>query len=154
MPPWKGTEARRFMCVSCASEFWAKRPAKFCSESCRARERSKTRPHDPKYRQLYDKRRRAHKGDLLRAQERARRDAVQEFLRAAKLERGCMDCGYAAHHAALEAVHSGTGKALTLSTVKTLAKAQSGMEQAEVLCANCHRIRSFDRLKTIEGSVR
>src|SRR5215207_9381002 len=91
---------------------------------------SEHREYAPKYRQLYDKRRRAHRGDLLRAQERARRDAVQEFLRAAKLERGCMDCGYAAHHAALEAVHCGTGKVLTLSIVKTLAAATSAPDRS------------------------
>ena len=47
--------------------------------------------------------------------------------------------------AAVAAVHIGTAKVLTFSFVKTLAKATSEIEQADVLYANCHRIRLSKR---------
>jgi hypothetical protein len=77
--------------------------------------------------------------------ERARemRARINDMLRAHKLEWGCADCGYHAHHAALEFHHLGD-KEINLSFAKSIAQAKREMMKCEVLCANCHRIRHWD----------
>ena len=108
-------------------------------------------PHkDPEaekaWRRAYMKRRRETHGEILRAQERARRDRVQEFLRAYKLEHGCTDCGYKAHHAALDFDHL-ADKVLNVCLAKSIKQAKTEIAKCEVVCANCHRVRSFERLQ-------
>lgn len=99
------------------------------------------------WRNAYMKRRRITKGDHLRAQERARASTVQEFIRAHKLSIGCQDCGYAAHHAALEFDHVDDNKALNVCNSKSIAQAKAEISKCEVVCSNCHRVRTFDRLQ-------
>lgn len=98
------------------------------------------------WRNGYMKRRREKLGDHLRAQERARAAAVQQFIRDHKLKCGCADCGYSAHHVALEFDHL-VDKELNVCNAKSIAQAKLEIAKCEVVCANCHRIRTFDRLQ-------
>ena len=86
------------------------------------------------------------KGNARRAA-RKRRDMLQQI----KLERGCADCGYKAHPEALEFDHITTGKHLAISRIKTYSLETLLTETAkcEVVCANCHRIRTYNRRKGI-----
>ena len=73
---------------------------------------------------------------------------LRDKLRAYKLEKGCIDCGYKAHSAALDFDHLpgsnkefGIGKAVAWSDKRVWAE----VAKCEVVCANCHRIRTNER---------
>jgi hypothetical protein len=69
-------------------------------------------------------------------------------LSAIKLERGCTDCGYNAHPAALDFDHlPGTTKLSTVSRLSTRnwERVAAEIAKCEVVCANCHRIRTVER---------
>ncbi len=69
-------------------------------------------------------------------------------LAALKVERGCADCGYNAHPAALDFDHlPGAEKVAGLSTLANAAWARvlEEIAKCEVVCANCHRIRTANR---------
>lgn len=73
-----------------------------------------------------------------------------DFVRDYKLERGCVDCGYRKHHYALDFDHlPGMGKvndvASMVAGTYTLDDIKAEIEKCEVVCSNCHRVRSFDR---------
>lgn len=75
------------------------------------------------------------------------------WLQAYKLERGCADCGYNGHFAALEFDHRpGEEKLLNIGKSHTRARATLEREvvKCDVVCANCHAIRSFTRLGQLE----
>ena len=80
---------------------------------------------------------------IVNEQAKKRRDDINGFLRAHKLQMGCLDCGYASHHAALEFHHLGD-KDVNLSFAKSLGMAKSEMKKCVVLCSNCHRIRHWN----------
>ncbi|WP_432793703.1 hypothetical protein [Rhodococcus ruber] len=85
------------------------------------------------------------------ARMRKRYEARLEFVRSYKLERGCADCGYRGHPAALEFDHLPQfEKKYTISQI--LAKLSvphdelvAEMAKCDVVCANCHRVRTFAR---------
>ena len=89
----------------------------FCSQACRSADFA--RRHNP------DGARQA----SLRNQARKR-----ETIQRIKLERGCADCDYRAHPAALDFDH------------------RPG-EKCDVVCANCHRIRTVDRRQRPGGAA-
>lgn len=65
-----------------------------------------------------------------------------------KVERGCVDCGYNAHPAALDFDHlPGTEKLYRVCTMAGMSRKLIDAEIAkcEVVCANCHRIRTAER---------
>lgn len=64
-----------------------------------------------------------------------------------KLGRGCADCGYNTHPAALDFDHlPGTEKRFSLShPVGNEEAIEAEMAKCEVVCANCHRVRTANR---------
>ena len=72
-----------------------------------------------------------------------------DFVRWVKLGVGCVDCGYRAHPAALELDHVRGDKVQTVSQIATSrlgwAKLQAEIAKCEIVCANCHRIRTERR---------
>jgi len=79
-------------------------------------------------------------------EERARARKVQDFIRAFKVEHGCADCGYCAHHAALDFDHIDE-KQINVCNAKSVQQAMAEIARCEVVCANCHRVRTFERLQ-------
>ena len=73
----------------------------------------------------------------------------QEWLDNLKLAAGCADCGYNAHPRALDFDHIGTDKAGDVSrmahSTASWARLKAEIAKCEVVCANCHRIRTFTR---------
>lgn len=72
----------------------------------------------------------------------------REYLRQYKLDRGCTDCGYNTRAEALDFDHlPGHRKEFRLSDTggKSWDRLQKEIAKCEVVCANCHRIRTFDR---------
>lgn len=69
-------------------------------------------------------------------------------ITAIKLARGCIDCGYKQHGAALEFDHlPGTQKkfAIGASAGTPWKIVVEEMAKCEVVCSNCHRIRTANR---------
>lgn len=80
---------------------------------------------------------------------RKRYAANVEFVVALKLERGCADCGYAEHAAALEFDH--VVPPLRGSVASQMGKSRKvileEIERCDVVCANHHQIREYERMK-------
>ena len=86
----------------------------------------------------------------------ARSAAVRDDLRAYKLKHGCADCGYRAHHIALEFDHRpGTEKLFNVSwrTAHNAEKVWAEVAKCDVVCANCHQIRTHKRRLTKPGQA-
>jgi hypothetical protein len=89
--------------------------------------------------QSYKKARQVHK---------AAKIAKFEYLRKIKLERGCLKCNYAQHHAALQFHHRNPDE-----KIFALAKCENfswemlldEIEKCDVLCSNCHAILEYDK---------
>jgi hypothetical protein len=79
--------------------------------------------------------------------DRARRRAreLRMYLNGIKTARGCVDCGYNGHPAALDFDHVSGEKALLVSFAKSKAQADDEIKKCEVRCSNCHRIRTWER---------
>jgi hypothetical protein len=84
-----------------------------------------------------------------KARERERYDKHHRYLTALKLERGCADCGYDAHPAALHFDHlPGTVKRAEVGRLRgwtTWRRLLEEIAKCEVVCANCHAIRTASR---------
>lgn len=75
-----------------------------------------------------------------------RQKDIRAFIANYKIERGCMDCGYNQHHSALEFDHIGTDKEINVCFSKSINQAMKEIAKCEIVCANCHRIRTYNRL--------
>ncbi|MFJ6579250.1 hypothetical protein ACIQMY_25225 [Streptomyces sp. NPDC091368] len=83
---------------------------------------------------------------------RAKRDRL--YFQRIKIDRGCADCGYNANPVALDFDHlPGAKKLYRVCTMAGMSRALIDAEIAkcEVVCANCHRIRTADRLNSAGG---
>ncbi len=72
----------------------------------------------------------------------------REALAAIKVDRGCAKCGYNEHSAALDFNHidpsKKTGNIAEKVSNWSLKKLMTEVDKCEVLCANCHRIHSYE----------
>jgi len=96
-------------------------------------------------RQAYSRAYEASHREDRRARDRAyhKRDMVD--LRALKLLRGCLDCGYDDNSDALQFDHRpGTVKARTVASLSGAALIAE-IAKCDVVCANCHAIRTATR---------
>ena len=93
-----------------------------------------------------------------------RRVRLRGFLDQIKLEGGCVVCGYNANPAALDFDHlPGTTKVATIAKLFSgLTKLFSGLKEqllleeikkCEVVCANCHRVRTATQQYTGKPSI-
>jgi hypothetical protein len=76
----------------------------------------------------------------------------QEWVDRYKLEKGCADCGYNDHPAALDFDHRpGTTKVRDIKHGNTLGwqALMDEVAKCDVVCANCHRIRTFNRRREV-----
>lgn len=77
-----------------------------------------------------------------------RYEEFRKYLDEMKTERGCVDCGYSEHPAALEFDHlPGTEKRFIISQGYSRSREAvlAEIEKCEIVCANCHRIRTWRR---------
>jgi len=81
-------------------------------------------------------------------------DKKTEELRQYKLAKGCVDCGYNAHAEALEFDHlPDSGKLFNIGEKigsYSMKKLMEEVAKCEVVCANCHAIRTSSRRRFIE----
>lgn len=79
------------------------------------------------------------------ASQRKKRDTIQAF----KTAQGCADCGYSANPVALDFDHrEGETKSFPIASKISsfrLDRLWAEIAKCDVVCANCHRIRTHDR---------
>ena len=110
-------------CPTCSALFTPARAwQKFCAPKCR---------HNSPAKKL-----------VTQAFQQTRRDLINKI----KMERGCAVCGYNAHPAALDFNHIHGDKAFSISQDPKVAmhKLLSEIDKCEVLCANCHRVHTYE----------
>jgi len=121
-----------------------------------ATRRERQAGYTEKYRQKYPGRieaaQKASK-DKNRTRERKRTlehdTSIRSWLATVKLTAGCADCGYKDHAVALDFDHlPGFEKSFNIarSTWRARHLIEAEVAKCEVVCANCHRIRSYNRL--------
>lgn len=82
--------------------------------------------------------------DLKRQQQYA---DFRAFIDEYKLAHGCIRCGYADHPAALDFDHRDHREKQTIISgmyTYSTGKLYTELEKCDVMCANCHRIKSFE----------
>ena len=80
---------------------------------------------------------------------RKRADELRAYVQAIKLERGCADCGYREHAEALDFDHLPgfvkEHKMASISGGAKIEKIHAEIAKCDVVCANCHRVRTARR---------
>ena len=80
---------------------------------------------------------------------RARKDAVKATVRAYK-RKPCQDCGNSYPYYVMDCDHRPDEEKLYQvaqihKNQHTLAKVQAELDKCDVICANCHRMRTYER---------
>ena len=151
-------------CLNCGQTFEAKRKdKKCCSQKCATALWIKNNPNKVKEyenkrkginRYNSEKRKAWYKEKVKdkffvekqKQQAKARRDKLIQFLSNYKLEKGCQDCGYNEHPVALDFDHIKGEKSFNVSLAKSIKQAKEEIKKCEIVCSNCHRIRTYNRL--------
>lgn len=84
------------------------------------------------------------------------REFKRQYVEDYKLKHGCVDCGYNAHSAALDFDHlPGTTKVRDIKSGQHLGwlALLTEIAKCEVVCANCHRIRTAARRAAVGSGV-
>jgi hypothetical protein len=102
----------------------------------------------PRYTEREAARRRAN--DVTRSKQRVKSKYADFSARvdAIKLAQGCADCGYRTHPAALEFDHLEPGEkrfGIARMAWYTWSDVVAEMAKCEIVCANCHAIRTANR---------
>ena len=73
-------------------------------------------------------------------------NARRALLSKIKIERGCVVCGYNSHFAALDFNHIRGDKIFSISQDPKVAmhKLLAEIDKCEILCANCHRVHTYE----------
>lgn len=102
--------------------------------------------------QLATERYRLNYPDRVVASRKKTYDKFRAWLEAFKLARGCIDCGYNKHPAALQFDHVHGKKKRGMSFPGICKTMLVELSKCEVRCANCHAIRHFG--KSYKGDQR
>jgi hypothetical protein len=81
-------------------------------------------------------------------QKKRARARAKAWIREYKLQHGCVDCGYNKHPDVLEFDHlPDKKKSFELSDARwrTITAIKKEVAKCEVVCANCHRLRTYTR---------
>ena len=140
-------------CTQCRHWFKPKRGgynALYCSRKCKARAATK-RPHIRRQRLATSKRSyqriRLHPERYAQHLRNGRKTqkGIRGWLAEYKLKRGCKDCGYRAHYAALQLDHEGKKSAhiadIRSSVRRLLKEIKTG--KCVVRCGNCHAVKTW-----------
>ena len=84
-------------------------------------------------------------------QNKARYASLKRFLRSVKETAGCIDCGYAENVAALQFDHVRGVKEFTVHSAGSIRRAVGELMKCEVRCANCHAIKTAERIGSSVG---
>lgn len=127
------------------------RNTKYCSDSCLNKQRYLEHGQriTPERRQELYKIRVQNNDyrESLNEKARDRSYKLKTFLADFKIKQGCKDCGYNLHHVALDFDHITDDKSFNLAEAKSISAAKKEILKCEVVCSNCHRIRTYERLQ-------
>jgi len=91
------------------------------------------------------------------AVQKKRRDYMLELVKRYKMKKGCEECGYKGHFAALHLDHLDPSKkylAVSSMQTHTISKVKNEIRKCRVLCANCHAVHThFQMLNRLKSSV-
>ena len=122
----QGVTRRRRHCLDCVSEQQRRRQHKSPDKMQKARDHTKSKQHE-------------------------RRIALTEY----KVLAGCMDCGFSAHAAALDFDHRpGEEKFFMImrdGLCRSWVAVWEEVAKCDVVCANCHRIRTWARRQEVSA---
>lgn len=79
-----------------------------------------------------------------RAYQKRRYDSRKLAMRLAK-DKPCADCGVKYHHAVMEFDHIGEKNFVISRTNKSIEDMMEEISRCEVVCSNCHAIRTWNR---------
>lgn len=84
------------------------------------------------------------------------RDLLRQRMQEVKSSTPCTDCGISYPHYVMDFDHRpGEDKLFNLSDVGNRLCSKASMEaemaKCDVVCANCHRVRTYERLRTAVG---
>jgi len=130
-------------CITC-DEPLTGRQRKFCSPKCR---QTAFYESNPERRKLYDKDHRAIAKDKRNDYDKQRQARGRKYLQQIKTEKGCAKCGYNEHPAALDFNHlDPSKKSFNIASCASLSLnlLDAEIAKCEILCANCHRIHTYD----------
>ena len=125
----------RMICEGCEMPFYSYDDEPYCSQQC--------------YEfviEMLGNRLRSQVGQHL--QGRALKNAVIGRL---KVVMGCIDCGFNFHHAALDFDHVYGTKKFAIARSVNLYDCLREATKCEVRCANCHRIRTWNRAEAAKA---
>lgn len=108
-----------------------RKPRKRIYDPIAAKQRRLNRLQKPGYR------------ELLNQTTNTRMTQLRRWLDNYKLERGCVDCGYRKHNAALHFDHVEGKKIMNVCNAKSIEQAKLEIAKCEVRCANCHAEKTF-----------
>lgn len=76
------------------------------------------------------------------------KDRNREFIRSLKENRACQDCGNFFHWTAMDFDHRGD-KIISISTMSvssySIEKILNEVNKCDLVCSNCHRVRTYQR---------
>ena len=106
-------------------------------------------PSDPRQRAAARKYYESHRDEYL-ARNRAKKQAIREWIKEQK-NRPCMDCGKEYPHYVMDFDHRIGEEKLyeppRLYVLQSWKKAKAEVAKCDVVCANCHRFRTFSQTK-------
>lgn len=112
----------------------------------------KSKEEQKKYHQNWYKRNKKRLKEKAAKNNKIYRQRNREYVRDYKLSHGCADCGYNKHYAALDFDHISDDKEHTIakmvgSAICSIETLMKEIRKCEVVCSNCHRIRTWNRLQ-------
>lgn len=77
-------------------------------------------------------------------------ERVRDFVRSQKHNKPCTDCAVSYPYYVMQFDHRGEeAKSFNVSQVPTIAKAKKEISKCDLVCANCHFIRTHNRRLTL-----
>lgn len=132
-------------CVECNTQFQPVRKSRiYCSKKCVVASWKKNNKEKAKEHRRKSEKKRVKKK---RSKDKERVIRMREIINKIKIEKGCSDCGYNLHAIALDFDHIRGVKEFDIAQCRSLPKALEEIKKCEVVCANCHRIRTYNRAK-------
>jgi hypothetical protein len=106
---------------------------------------------DPEKQRLYQQQHFQDNKEVVAQRKRDRRSKAKQYMQAAKTA-PCTDCNMTFPHYVMDFDHIANDKIKGLSVLARegdLAGVITEMAKCELVCANCHRIRSWKRMKNL-----
>lgn len=128
---------RRNVCLGCGMPFWSLRARnEFCSAECYALMYVNAGVEGYNHRRYL--------GFKI---SKDNRSPFSALVAGFKMNFGCSDCGYIQHPAALQFDHVSGTKEKDISRIRKMTALLREIGKCEVVCANCHSIRTYERLQ-------